>query len=441
MEPTPNKDNMTDPSDAIEKEKRCPDCGEPLISHPDYRSWCPACDWNVLPKEEEAEELPPYERLYRRLGDRMAADLFKKVAEQHNLTPNVSAARLISILLALSIHVATLLLVILALVLLYVGWPRLPMVLLALLALGIAWLIRPRLTPKPERYLTRADLPALFGLVDRISQQLSAPAVAGIVLTPEFNASYGVGGVPPQPFLKLGLPLLSLLDDQEKVALLSHEIAHGVNGDPTRGFLVGMALESLSWWAYILRPEAIFNSGDGSIQGLLFGLLLVPLMVTMLLLSKLSEAMLRLLLYLLFYDSQRAEYYADRLAADVAGSKAARSLIDTFHYSRLFQTLTHTFVTNNPAASVFDAFKTAADALPQGEIERLRRADQLTQSRLDVTHPPTNFRQEMLARRGEVPPSLTLSTEEADAVATELAAHEAQVHREILDAYEATLYY
>ena len=45
--------------------------------------------------------------------------------------------------------------------------------------------------------------------------------------------------------LFIGLPLFAILDDAERVSVLGHELAHGVNGDPTRGFVVGTAM--ISW--------------------------------------------------------------------------------------------------------------------------------------------------------------------------------------------------
>ena len=40
--------------------------------------------------------------------------------------------------------------------------------------------------------------------------------------------------------MRLGLPLVSVLEPQERVALIAHEIAHDVNGDPARGTQVAV---------------------------------------------------------------------------------------------------------------------------------------------------------------------------------------------------------
>ena len=52
-----------------------------------------------------------------------------------------------------------------------------------------------------------------------------------IAFTAEFNASFTTVGWRGTPVFRLGVPLLTILDDQEIVALLAHEMAHEVNGD------------------------------------------------------------------------------------------------------------------------------------------------------------------------------------------------------------------
>ena len=62
--------------------------------------------------------------------------------------------------------------------------------------------------------------------------------------------------------LRLGVPLLTILDGQEVVALVGHELAHQVNGDATRGLVVGTALETLRRWYYAFTPGPLEQYGQ-----------------------------------------------------------------------------------------------------------------------------------------------------------------------------------
>jgi hypothetical protein len=72
--------------------------------------------------------------------------------------------------------------------------------------------------------------------------------VHALRLTFEFNSSISFCGPARRRSLALDVPMLMTLNAQETVALLSHELAHTVNGDPGRGLLIGGALESLQNW-------------------------------------------------------------------------------------------------------------------------------------------------------------------------------------------------
>src|SRR5262249_12104022 len=119
------------------------------------------------------------------------------------------------------------------------------------------------------------------------------------------------------PVLSIGLPLWMALRPQERLALLGHEIAHGVNGDGTRGFIVGAAFSGLDEWIGLLRgtlPHAVsFRQGLG---GYMIWTLSIPF-------AELQS----LLAQLLWVDKQQAEYFADYLASTIAGTDAAVSML------------------------------------------------------------------------------------------------------------------
>jgi heat shock protein HtpX len=119
--------------------------------------------------------------------------------------------------------------------------------------------VRPRVPKVHEAIMAREKALALHKLADEVARALDTSPVDGIVISSDFNAGLGQGGRRRRRILHLGLPLVSILNGEERVALLAHELAHSVNGDPNRGFFVGTAISSLAQWHYLLRPNRIWQ--------------------------------------------------------------------------------------------------------------------------------------------------------------------------------------
>src|SRR5438094_618563 len=107
--------------------------------------------------------------------------------------------------------------------------------------------------PVLERYVT---------LCHECGWNLRAPDTASpkpppdaLVISASFNAEWAVLGWRRRRTLTLGLPLLTVLPPQPRAALIAHELAHARNGDSTRGFFVGGAINALSTWYGILGPQ------------------------------------------------------------------------------------------------------------------------------------------------------------------------------------------
>ncbi len=147
--------------------------------------------------------------------------------------------------------------------------------------------------------------------------------------------------------MRLGLPLLAILDNQEKIALIAHELAHDVNGDPARTFFIGAAVGALIEWHQLLLPESIPN--------------------------------------------------------------------------------------------LFDELRQRMAAMPEYEMKRIRRVEALERSRLDVTHPPTTYRIELLKARRVSGRTVMLPSSESDKLKQELASLESKVQRLLVDRYLAEL--
>ena len=84
-------------------------------------------------------------------------------------------------------------------------------------------------------------------------------------------------------------------------------------------------------------------------------------------------------------DSQRAEYLADRLAADVAGRDAAGSLLRKLHLRTTFQNIAKTAAARGEHADVLgDLRRWVADA-PPSEWDRIDHVMRMEQTQIDST--------------------------------------------------------
>ena len=105
-----------------------------------------------------------------------------------------------------------------------------------LLGLGLLRLFWVRLPAPKGVPLNRKQAPALFTVIDQLTQTLNAPRFNHILLTPDLNA-----GVVQRPrfgfigwqvnYLLLGLPLMHALSPEQFRAVAAHELAHLSNHD------------------------------------------------------------------------------------------------------------------------------------------------------------------------------------------------------------------
>jgi Zn-dependent protease with chaperone function len=416
-------------------QRACPQCQALVPVHTGYITWCDRCGWNLKP-EEGRRPRNRLASLHASLGRTQSRMLFDRFVRAQSLQPGLSAARVLAYVIAGAVHLMTLALVPLGIIFVVRGRPNFLFVGLGLLCLATAWVLRPRPQKLPTGIARRDSFPALYTLVDAVAQSLGTSRVRGIVVDEQFNAAFAQVGWRRHKVLYLGLPLWSILDGQEKVALLAHELAHGVNRDAHRGFFVGTAIHSLATWYALLHPDRIVNTEDG-----LLGLLAIPLNLVLLGLSNVARLGVYALSYLLWRDSQRAEYLADALAATVSGTEAMLSMLEKLHFERTFAlALQRVSVSRDNTRDLFDDLRLAMAAVPARELERVRRVQQLETSRLDVTHPPTLYRVALLQAHPVERPTVRLATGDCERIDREVMSVRDQIQRELLDLYEAHLY-
>jgi Zn-dependent protease with chaperone function len=244
--------------------------------------------------------------------------LFERLKRDHSLQPRLTVAKIAAFTLAMSVHSITFLLPILAIAIIVTQIAGYCSVLCGLSFLAMAVVVRPRFNKTPTQIASQEKFPTLYQQVDQIANLLHAPHIDFIVINEFFTASYARVGLRQSRLLTLGHPLWMQLDPAERAALIVHEIAHGVNGDFARVFVINTAMRSLQRWYAVLYPGSR-SSRDG-----LAGVLL---QFFSLLVGNVMHLMFFVLRHLLLLESRRAEYLADHLAATVAGSDATISML------------------------------------------------------------------------------------------------------------------
>ncbi|MET9614691.1 M48 family metallopeptidase [Kitasatospora indigofera] len=434
------------------KSSVCPACAAGLITNERYPTWCPGCEWNLLPVEAPAADLTARqrraaERQWEAQADRLA--LARLRAEQvYDAVAAGAGARedrtwIGAMALAGVVHLVTVGLLAGSVALQFVdSWP---LRVVGWLGLALAFLLRPRSgkVPDDSGVLRRTAAPALYALVDRVAAAVGTRPVDVIRVTDEFNASFARVGLRRRSVLTLGLPLWEPLGPGQRLALLGHELGHDVNGDHRSGRWLGSAISTLSEWWHITRPVR-YDDRDGSMTNSVteiadLGQRLAGLAMGCV--NWLVGRLLGLLERLTTRSCQGAEYRADAIAARLASTPEAEGLLRTLLLAGSASTVQSRLRSLSGvrqsglsvgAAGFWGAFTAELASVPPQETERLLRLSVRELSSVDSTHPPTHLRIRMLGHRPVPAPALVVTPEEAAAIEAELAPLRLRIARELL---------
>jgi len=410
----------------------CPQCQGIIYEHPDYVTWCDKCNWNVMSKEY-LEPLNLFDKLYLRVGKKQSEGMLNFMIRNGSLPPRISFQRISLLAFCTFFHIISLILCLSGIYLLIAEFPHvLPMIIGSFLLL-LAWSTRPRSYRLDTKPLPREQFSAAYQIVDEIASTIGAQKVHGIILDERFNASITQTGLRKKQIIYLGLPLLSILDKQELASLVSHEIAHGMNGDLNRSFFVNSAINSLITWYQMIKPDKLFDTDNNSFY---IALGMVPVNIFLLLVSRLIYLSLYLICHLNWYDSQRAEYLADRYAAEVTGKDGLLSLLNKLHLQSLFDFCIQKTANNPDVTSIFDELEKRAKNIPDKELDRIKRVYSMSDSRLDVTHPPTVNRISYINSLKITAPKYQLTDELYNRFSTEITPLKPDMELKILDEYK-----
>ncbi|MCG8920603.1 M48 family metallopeptidase [Actinokineospora sp. PR83] len=331
--------------------------------------------------------------LRARFAERVSAGLYREVVAGAPTRPHRTVAAWSAAAVAGLVHLFTLALAVSAVALVAVRGIGVFQVATAAVLLGLAVLMRPRLgrVPPLAHVLDRESAPTLFAATDQVAEALGGRPVWRIVLTADFNAGYTAVGPLRRPVLLLGHPLWNLLDQGERLALLGHELAHGVNGDTRRGLLVGSSVGSLRELHGAMR---VSPDDMGPVLGFLSALVLSVVSLPVLGVLAVQER-------LLARSGQRAEYYADDLSARLAGTRAVTSLLAKVELGEPAVDALRTAL-NRGESDIWAAQRAWLAARPAAEVLE-------GPHRVDATHPPTFLRISALGERPCREPALVLA--------------------------------
>jgi Zn-dependent protease with chaperone function len=383
------------------------------------------------------------ERAYAAAGRRAGDRAHRRLAAAGTLAPRLTAALACAFALAALVHLLVAALLLGGLALIWLAFPNPFALLLGGLMVAAGVFMRPRLgTPPSDRLAGRSEARALWHAVDEVAAAVGTAPPDRIVIESACNASWQVAGFRRRRVLTLGMPLLAVLTPGGRVALLAHELAHARNGDVARGWFIGSAVGALEELCGMLRassgaPRDAADPGfenTGVLDWFTNGILrAVGLPVWGILLLE---------VHLLMQDSRRAEYLADALAADVAGSDGVIALHEALLLdSVLEQPVQRRAVVGSRAADgLLEELVAAVRAVPPRERARRRRVARLEGTRLLASHPPTGLRIALIEERAGAEPRVTMETEAWMALDAGLARFVPEVERELLDWGSAVLY-
>jgi Zn-dependent protease with chaperone function len=306
-------------------------------------------------------------------------------------------------------------------------------VVLAIFALLLAYELRPRLGSLRRmgtvRY--RNDAPVLFGVLDQIAAEVGAKPVHAVVADGSWNASYSSVGWRRRRVVTLGLPLWDVLSADQKVAVLGHEFAHGVNGDARHGVIVGTSLATLARLYSLLLPDRLTRASRRRSGGIaeLAGLAELGGQVVQMLLRGVIRAVFTTQQFISLRAGQRAEYLADAIGAQVGSPGSMADALDvmvtgTGTYEWAIERRAYRKsqgVSRDSQLDFWDQLRSDLEAVPQTELERRRRVSEHALLNVTDTHPPARLRISLLRSLPPSAPSVTLSAGQEDKIRAELA--------------------
>ncbi|MFD2328675.1 M48 family metallopeptidase [Cohnella sp. GCM10020058] len=406
----------------MSKAELCPNCGAAMQVNPGFVTWCPACNWNIDPDRADGRRSLAG-RLNRILGQKSVDALRSQVLAESGMTYKWSWRTFAAYVFSAAVHLLSLYCYSRVVIHLYT------MRTIGDLFFGMVFLIIslnlfPPVRKLPKPLLDRSRYPAIYRVLDELAEGLGATRVDHVIAVRDYTAFLTTAGWRRRRIVGIGLPLFAALAPEEKIAILAHEMAHHANRDITRRWFVGSAWRTLAVWHNMVAP----NPNNPTLWPRLYWVRVQ--------LAKLVFWPWYLLGLSVWRESQQAEYYADRSAAELVGTEPMRSSLQKFHLGPTFILTVERLARFKFNRNLFDEFRSRIAHVPDIEKLRLDRLLHSETARADTTHPPTAYRLAYLDSR-PCPPTLRLSATLIAEMEAEFAELEREMQNGLLDDYKA----
>ncbi|WP_374970438.1 M48 family metalloprotease [Terrabacter sp. BE26] len=307
----------------------------------------------------------------------------------------------------------------------------------------LGWMLVAAVMPRPVRTgdavpLDPGAFPHTHELVSSLAAEIGVQPPAGLLVSTAFGARVMDAGWRRRPVLTVGLPLWTCLAEDERIALIGHELGH-LRGGRVRTAVVAHAHGLIERTATLLTPlprDAVSDFEDPRLNvvrsnavmnGVGRGLLAATSLPAVLLLLTFERITSR--------ERQMHAYAADLSAAQVAGTTAvARLLISVANLPGL-HTVASAAVRRRE--DPFDALSRSRrdDAHTAGEVARARTRARTEGRRWDAAHPRDDLRLSVLEAHATQPGVDLLAAHRSLACRadTELANLRTTLHRALRD--------
>jgi heat shock protein HtpX len=394
-----------------------------------------------VPADQRTIGLAALRARVRTVAERVAARAVEGLYESLRSDPasatHPGAASPVASVLAMCVHAVTAAVAVAGVVVLVRSPSRLVGVAGASVLLGAAWLTRPRPAAMPQD-VRWVDWEPLATLVGQVAAATGARPPHRIGFDERLNATYAVVQWRRRRVLVIGMPLWESLDPQARVSLLAHEMGHAAARDDRHLLLVSTALEALHEWVLVCRYQApvrrwdadlpvrqrsggLVQLGELATRGLLAVVGLVP------------AACYALLLAVTQRSSQRAEYGADLVAADVAGRDATvRALSTVMEHDALVLSMRRTAMGTD--RDVLSAVRATGEMLAVNGWP-----DRRSRPRLGPfdSHPPDELRRALVQSVPAQTCRVVLDADAAARIDSGLTDVRAWANRRVYDSYQA----
>lgn len=410
----------------------CPDCGAEVEIHRDYVPWCPACDWGLQASTQPVVMLSDW--IAARFGPATDEEILHRFLDAPTLRMRLTLRRIAAVVIATLVTISAPLFLVSGAYLIVAAWPNLIVMLSGLVLIALGLILRPKRRKDNRRWTTRKEMPTFFAICDRIARAVGVPPIDRVAITNGMTIGVKRSVLRRRTDLTVGLPILALLGDQERVALLSS----GITADAVMGSVwvghIPYAFRSLEELHFSLQHnvDGPAPRNVGAIH-LFFARALSQMMVEVVWVVR------RSLMAFVWYDQQRTEYVIDGRTAEIAGVEPTLVTIDRAHRGSMVE-LAAQRAALTKGVVLFDELRRQIRGIPALELQRLRRANQVSGSRTNTMQPPTHFRMVALHARTAAEPVVRITPDESAALERELAAFEERVAQTLVDRHLARLH-